>query len=79
MSLIGEAKLAVLLALRDEPSHGYKLATETDISSGYIYTVLRELREEDLVAISEREEEGRNRTTYELTERGELLLQALDK
>lgn len=77
MSLIGDTKRRILLRIRDEPTHGYDLAQELDISSGYVYRHLEELQEEGMIEVLEREEEGRQRTFYGLTENGELLLEAL--
>lgn len=77
MSLIGDTKLRILLRLRDEPTHGYELAEELEISSGYVYRHLEELQEAGMISVLETEEEGRQRITYGLTESGELLLKAL--
>lgn len=77
MSLIGDTKRQILLRLREEPTHGYTLAKELDISSGYVYRHLEELQDAGLIEVHEDEAGGRQRTTYRLTENGELLLQAL--
>jgi len=77
MSLIGDTKLNILLRLREEPTHGYELANELDISSGYVYQHLEELQEEGMIEVAESETEGRQRTFYCLTANGELLLEAL--
>lgn len=77
MSLIGETKHHILLRLRDEPTHGYTLATELEISKGYVYKHLEELQDAGMIAVHHAEPDGRQRTTYRLTENGELLLQAL--
>ena len=77
MSLIGETKLKILLALRKEPNHGYALAQQLDLSSGYVYTHLTELEEADMIEVHEQEQEGRQRTLYAITENGRLLLEAL--
>ncbi|RQG88845.1 ArsR family transcriptional regulator [Natrarchaeobius halalkaliphilus] len=77
MSLIGETKQSILLRLREEPAHGYDLAKELDISSGYVYQHLQELQDEGMIEVYEDETEGRQRTSYHLTENGELLLKAL--
>lgn len=77
MSLIGDTKLNILLRLREEPTHGYDLAQELSISSGYVYRHLDELQEEGMIAVEESESEGRQRTFYRLTENGEMLLEAL--
>jgi len=79
MSLIGDTKRDILLRLWEEPTHGYSLATELDISSGYVYKHLEELRDEGMIEVHENESEGRGRTTYRLTENGELLLKALNE
>jgi len=77
MSLIGETKRRILLRLREEPTHGYTLAKELDISKGYVYQHLEELQEAGMIEVYEDESEGRQRTSYQLTENGELLLKAL--
>ncbi len=77
MSLIGETKLGILLRIREEPAHGYDMAKELEISSGYVYQHLQELQDEGMIEVHEDETEGRQRTTYQLTENGELLLEAL--
>lgn len=77
MSLIGDTKLQILLRLREEPTHGYDLAEELEISSGYVYRHLEELRDAGMISVLDTEEGGRQRITYELTENGELLLKSL--
>jgi DNA-binding PadR family transcriptional regulator len=77
MSLIGDTKLDVLLRLREEPAHGYELAKELNISSGYVYSHLDDLQEAGVIEVHQTESEGRERTTYSLTENGEMLLTAL--
>lgn len=77
MSLIGDTKRQILLRLREEPTHGYMLAKELEISSGYVYKHLEELQDAGMIEIHEDESEGRQRTTYRLTENGKLLLKAL--
>lgn len=79
MSLIGDTKRQILLRLREEPTHGYELSQELNISSGYVYRHLEELQEEGMIEVYEDETEGRERTFYQLTENGELLLRALDE
>jgi len=63
-----------LEVLSDEPAHGYLLAERLDLSHGYIYTHLKELRDEDMIEIVE-EREGKK--IYRLTQNGEYLLMAL--
>lgn len=77
MSLIGDTKRGILLRLREDPTHGYALAKELEISSGYVYKHLEELQDQGMIEVKEAESEGRGRTTYRLTENGELLLEAL--
>jgi DNA-binding PadR family transcriptional regulator len=82
MSIIGDRKLHVLLSLREEPAHGYQLTekiNEVEISKPYIYTILDELEDADLIEVVETEEEGRERKTYSITDNGELLLKALER
>ncbi|QKY21345.1 winged helix-turn-helix transcriptional regulator [Halolamina sp. CBA1230] len=75
MGLVSESKLRILQSIQKEPTYGYELAETLDLSSGYVYTHLKELREEGMIEVTE--EEG-DRKIYQLTENGELLLQALE-
>lgn len=77
MGLIGETKLDILRELKNGPAHGYAIAEEIGVSSGGIYTHLNELEEEGMITVTEQREEGRKQKYYELTESGELLLEAL--
>jgi DNA-binding PadR family transcriptional regulator len=77
MSLIGETKMGILRELQDGPAHGYALAEALEMSSGGIYTHLNELEEEGMIEVAEQRESGRQQKYYELTENGELLLEAL--
>ncbi|EMA41449.1 PadR family transcriptional regulator [Halococcus hamelinensis] len=74
MSLIGQTKLDILSELGEQPSHGYALADELEISHGYIYTHLSELSEEGMIEITD-ERDGKK--IYALTDSGQLLLRAL--
>lgn len=74
MGLVPETKVRLLEALAEEPAHGYLLAEKLNLSHGYIYTHLKELREEGMIEIVE--EDG-DRKIYGLTESGEYLLMAL--
>lgn len=74
MSLVPETKIRILKALAEESAHGYLLAERLNLSHGYIYTHLKELREEGMIKIVE-EEEGKK--VYGLTKNGEYLLKAL--
>ena len=74
MGLVPETKVRILETLADEPAHGYLLAEKLDLSHGYIYTHLKELRDEGMIEVVE---EAADRKIYELTESGEYLLMAL--
>ena len=75
MGLVPETKVRILEMLAEEPAHGYLIAEKIDLSHGYIYTHLRELREEGMIRIAE-ERDGKK--IYELTQNGEYLLMALN-
>ena len=74
MGLVPETKIRILEELDEEPAHGYLLAEKLDLSHGYIYTHLRELREEDMIEVAE---EAKGKKVYALTENGDFLLKAL--
>ncbi len=84
MALVDERKVRVLVHIHNHgPVTGYSIATDDDsdidYTKGYIYDVLDELEEEGMIEVAEREDEGRKRVTYQLTENGELLLRALNR
>lgn len=84
MALVDERKVQVLVYIHEhEPITGYAIASDKendiDYTQSYIYDVLRELEDEGMVEVAERESEGRKRVHYQLTENGRLLLEALDK
>ena len=74
----------LLLALREGPSHGYELAERLSkvigvetVDYGNLYRLLRSLEEEGIVSSQwDDTTEGRSKREYELTESGELLLEA---
>lgn len=74
MGLVSETKIRILEALDEEPSHGYFLAEKLDLSHGYIYTHLKELRDEKMIEVVEVDGDKK---IYDLTENGEYLLLAL--
>jgi DNA-binding PadR family transcriptional regulator len=73
--LLGETKLAILRQLRSEPSHGYALADQLDLSHGYVYTHLGDLEEAGMIEI-QAEDDGKK--VYRLTKNGEYLVKAFD-
>lgn len=74
MGLVPETKVRILETLAEEPAHGYLLAEKLDLSHGYIYTHLKELRDEGMIDVVE--EDG-DRKIYGLTQNGVYLLSAL--
>ncbi|KXA91782.1 hypothetical protein AKJ63_00890 [candidate division MSBL1 archaeon SCGC-AAA259D18] len=74
MAIIGSAKKELLEAIGREPSHGYELSERVGISKSSVYDHLGDLFESDLVKFKKR---GR-RKVYELTDKGEKLLEALE-
>ncbi|MGQ4557514.1 ArsR family transcriptional regulator [Halobellus sp. GM3] len=73
--LISNTKLRILRQLRTEPLHGYALAAKLDLSHGYIYTHLRELRDAGMIEIAA-ERDGKK--IYQLSENGQYLVKAFD-
>jgi len=73
---------ALLLSLRDGPTHGYDLADELaelvpddPVDLGNLYRLLRALEDEGLVTSEWRDDlPGRAKRTYELTDAGRALL-----
>ncbi|MDZ5810365.1 helix-turn-helix transcriptional regulator [Halorubrum sp. AD140] len=74
MSLIGDAKLDILLTLRESPSYGYELQDELGLNRGTVYVHLKELREAGMIEVDRVEDDTKY---YCLTENGEQLLDAL--
>lgn len=84
MALVDERKVNVLVHIHENgPVTGYSIATSEneniEYTKGYIYDVLRELAEEGMIEVAERESGGRQRVQYQLTENGRLLLKALSE
>ena len=85
--MLGLSKLIVLSVLRDGPLHGYgiirDIETRTDqccsITAGSIYPLLAQLKKEELISDTKEVVNGRERTNYELTEKGfEVLKEGLE-
>jgi len=74
VSLIGEAKLNILLTLHEEPGYGYELQNDLGLNRGTVYVDLDELREAEMIEIDHVEDSTKY---YRLTENGEMLLEAL--
>ena len=74
MSLIGDAKLDILLTLQEGPSYGYELQKNLSLNRGTVYVHLNELQEAGMIEVDREEDDKKY---YRLTENGELLLKAL--
>jgi DNA-binding PadR family transcriptional regulator len=76
VSLIGDAKLDILLTLQEGPSYGYELQKNLSLNRGTVYVHLNELQEAGMIEVDREEDDKKY---YQLTENGELLLEALDE
>ena len=74
MSVISHPKKMILQELQKNQCHGYTLAQKLNMPLSSIYEHLKELREAGLVKCSK---EGR-RKIYQLTDKGEMLLKAIE-
>jgi len=74
VSLIGDAKLDILLTLQEGPSYGYELQKNLSLNRGTVYVHLNELQEAGMIEVDREEDDKKY---YRLTENGELLLKAL--
>jgi len=72
MVALTEAKVRVLRALDEAPSHGYALANELGVQGPTIYQHLEELEADGYI---DSDEDGR-RTVYSLSKKGELIIEA---
>lgn len=77
MGLVHETKLSILKELAKGSSNGYQISENTGVSKGAIYSHLQDLQEEGMVKLVAEQEGGRQKKTYEITENGLLLLEAL--
>jgi len=74
MSIVSSTKKKILDEIASHPTHGYEISKRLDIPISSVYEHLKELQEHELI---EYEESGR-RKVYILTEKGKLLLKALE-
>jgi len=74
VSLIGDAKLDILLTLQEGPSYGYELQKNLSLNRGTVYVHLNELQEAGMIEVDREEDDKKY---YRLTENGELLLETL--
>ena len=81
--MLGLSKLIVLSVLRDGPLHGYGIIKDIEtrsnqccsITPGSIYPLLAQLKSDGLIKDHKETVQGRERTNYELTEKGRETLQ----
>jgi len=82
MNFKGSLPTLILNNLRQGPNHGYQIAQEIkrkskgvlDFKEGTLYPALHGLEAKGLIASYTREENGRNRCYYKLTEKGKKAL-----
>jgi len=82
MQQLSESTYLVLLALRQEASHGYGIIKRIEevsegtflLAPGTLYGVLNNLQKQKLIETVERERGSRNKTTYRITAEGERVL-----
>lgn len=76
--VMSDPVLHIMLALSDEPRHGYAILQEIEdrtdgrvvIGTGTLYTALKRLRGDGLIEEVAEADGGRRRRTYALTRRG---------
>ena len=83
--VMSDPVLHILLALSDQPRHGYAIVKEIEqrtdgavvLGTGTLYTALKRLRTEGLIeeTSSQAAESGRKKRTYGLTDAGRLRLE----
>ncbi|MBW2623462.1 MAG: PadR family transcriptional regulator [Deltaproteobacteria bacterium] len=79
----GVLVMAVLAALREE-QYGYSLrkkliAADIDIEEGTLYPLVRRLESYELLTSEWREDEGRKKRYYRISEHGEFILNTLSR
>jgi len=74
MSIVSYPKKIILQEIRDNHFHGYVIAKNLKLPLSSIYEHLKELRQSGLITYSK---QGR-RKIYQLTEKGEMLLKAVE-
>jgi len=74
MSVVSNPKKRILQEIRQNPSHGYTMSQKVNLPLSSIYEHLKELTEAKLVTYAEED----RRKIYQLTEKGKMLLRALE-
>ena len=74
MAIISNTKRKILEEIKRNPCHGYVLSQKLKIPLASIYEHLKELREKKLIEPTDKD----GRRTYKLTEKGKMLLKAIE-
>lgn len=72
--MVSQPKQRILFELKNGQRHGYEIAKRTGLPLGSIYDHLAELVEAGFVEYEEKD----RKKIYHLTEKGEMLLEALE-
>ena len=79
MTIVPEIKRKMLISLSDSASHGYQLHKELGITTATVYRHLEELEESGIIESETLEDDSRGKKMYSITEKGEELLEILDR
>lgn len=74
MTIISNTKRKILEEIKRNPCHGYVLSQKLKIPVTSVYVHLKELREKKLIESTDKD----GRRTYKLTEKGKMLLKAIE-
>lgn len=77
MALIPDTQLDILCTLAESPSHGYALHKDVGVATSTIYSHLEKLEDAGMVESTTIEHDNRNKTQYEITDDGRVLLALL--
>lgn len=69
--------MEILRRLAESPSHGYQLHKDLGVSTPVVYRHLDDLEDESVVESLSVEEDGRDKTEYRLTTKGQNLVELL--
>lgn len=72
--VITDSKVKILMGLRQKPMHGYAMSQELRVPLTSVYEHLRDLRRNGFI----KTEGAGRRKVYRLTEKGALLLRAVE-
>lgn len=77
MSLIPDTQLDILHNLAESPSHGYALHKDVGVATSTIYSHLDDLEDAGMVESTSVKNDNRNKTRYQITDKGKQLLDLL--